>query len=324
MSLSRIQYDNIIREYERISTRHKHEADARREELYAKYPELEQIGIKIAALSVSTAKAKLLGQISSLADYKAEMNSLISRRADILKSAGHPDNYLDITYDCGNCHDTGYLDDGTKCSCFKKREIDILYSQSGIKDIIQTENFNTFSFDFYSDNNVDEVTGLSSLESIKNSVTVCKNFIKTFDDDFSNLYIFGKTGVGKTFLTHCIAYELLNTSHSVIYLSAVQLFELLAADTFKNANNGIIDDITSCDLLIIDDLGTEMTNSFTISSLFNCLNERLLKKRSTIISSNLSFNNIVDNYSDRLLSRILGNYKIIKVYGDDIRLKKRN
>lgn len=323
MSLNRIQYDNIIREYERIATKHKHEADRRREELYKEFPQLLEISDEISAISVATAKAKLLGQISSLSDYKSKMNELISRRTDILNNAGYPDNYLDITYDCSDCRDTGYTGTGTKCHCFKKRELEVLYAQSGVKDMVKTENFNTFCFDFYSDDNIDEVTGLSALTNIRNAVTVCKDFIKTFDNSFMNLYIYGKTGVGKTFLTHCIASELLNTSHSVIYLSAVQLFDLLAADTFKNANSGIIDDITNCDLLIIDDLGTEMTNSFTISALFNCLNERLLKKRSTIISSNLSFNKILDNYTDRLLSRILGNYKILKIFGDDIRLKKR-
>lgn len=115
--------------------------------------------------------------------------------------------------------------------------------------------------------------------------------MEEFGTEFENLFIYGDTGVGKTFLTNCIAKELMDKSYSVIYMSAVHMFEVLAEEQFgkseKNSQTGI-HDLTNCDLLIIDDLGTELINSFTKSSLFNCLNERFLKEKPVIISTNLS------------------------------------
>ena len=153
----------------------------------------------------------------------------------------------------------------------------------------------------------------------------CRDFIENFDKNFSNLYFYGDTGIGKTFLSNCVAKELMDRGYSVIYFTAFQLFDILSKGIFRREEEAIAahQNIFNCDLLIIDDLGTELTNSFTTSQLFLCLNERILRKKSTIISTNLGMNQLADIYSERVLSRISSNYTLIKLFGADIRILKR-
>ena len=170
-------------------------------------------------------------------------------------------------------------------------------------------------------------TGLSSFDTMQNAVKECRRFIDSFDLSFSNLFFYGDTGVGKTFLSNCVAKELLDTGHSVIYFTAFQLFEIFEKNTFhKTSDEDIIaahQNIFECDLLIIDDLGTEMLNSFTTSQLFLCLNERILRKKSTIISTNLPLVQVAETYSELIFSRISSHYIILKLFGDDIRIQKK-
>ena len=139
--------------------------------------------------------------------------------------------------------------------------------------------------------------------------------------------IYGNTGVGKTFISNCIAKELLDRSYTVIYLTSFQLFDILEKNKFsKDYDNPEIQNqfnfILSCDLLIIDDLGTELTNSFINTQLYLCINERYLREKSTIISTNLSLDNINTKYSERIFSRLISNYTLLKIVGADIRLTK--
>lgn len=208
---------------------------------------------------------------------------------------------------------------------FPKAEIDLLYTQSNLTDILKSENFSTFRMDYYSSDYIDAVSHKSSLDMAKEAFTVCRSFSDHFGSEFQNLLIYGSTGVGKTFLTHCIARELMDRIHSVIYVTSSQLFDLLGNREFGTNQQdrqagALLDD---CELLIIDDLGTELTNSFTVSQLFICLNDRILQKKSTIISTNLSLNEIKSIYSERTFSRISSNYRLLRLVGDDIRIKKK-
>lgn len=324
MALNNSQYDEIQRGYDDRQLRNKDILAARAKEVYAKAPELLDIEHSIAECSVASARRFFDGDQAAISDLKQQIASLRSHKAAILESLGYPADYLQQVYTCPDCKDTGFIN-GERCHCFTQQAIDMIYTQSNIKEILASENFSKFSFDYYSDDNTDPTTGLTSLQTAKKAYTICQNFIADFDTAFDNLYLYGNTGTGKTFLSNCVAKELLDKGHSVIYFTAFQLFDILSKGIFDKDNKAMAahQNIFDCDLLIIDDLGTELANSFTTSQFFLCLNERMLRKKSTIISTNLKIEEIADIYSERVLSRILSCYKIIKMFGNDIRIEKR-
>jgi len=324
VALNNSQYDMILRSYEQKQVHSRDMLDKRRKTVYNNVPELKEIHDSISLLSVSQARKLLNGDEKALADLKQQIRILIQRKTELLESAGYPADYLEPVYECPDCQDTGYIGN-KKCHCLQKAIIDLLYTQSNIKNILQRENFDTFSFAYHSDNHVDPVTGRSALANIRNAHYVAHDFVDTFGKDFRNLFLYGDTGVGKTFLTNCIAKELMDKAFSVIYLTAFEFFDTLAKSRFEKDEDAEMmnEHIFDCDLLIIDDLGTELTNSFTVSQLFLCINERILRRKSTIISTNLSLESLVDIYSERTFSRITSNYTMLKITGDDIRIKKK-
>ena len=194
-----------------------------------------------------------------------------------------------------------------------------------LSDILEKENFNTFNPDFYDNSHIIENLSLTARENILRVRDVCLDFVKHFDTAYDNLIFYGETGVGKTFLTHCIAKELLDTSHTVVYLTSLQLFDILEKNKFYKTdeyiNNEQVSYILNCELLIIDDLGTELANSFTTSQLYYFIEERHMKQKSTIISTNLSFQELRERYSERIFSRFTGYYNFYMIAGDDIRIK---
>lgn len=324
MALNNSQYDTIIRTYEQKQLHNRNVLDKRYETVYTKLPQLKELHQTISELSVKQARKLLEGDDNALQELKVQIKALSARSKEILISGGYPADYLEPIYECNDCRDTGYIGN-QKCHCFQKAVIDLLYTQSNLKHILQKENFDTFSFAYYSNNHVDPKTGTSSLANIKKAHAIARDFVATFEEEFKNLFIYGDTGVGKTFLSNCIAKELIDHSHSVIYLSSFELFDILAKSKFgKDADADQMNEhILDCDLLIIDDLGTEFANSFTVSQLFLCLNERLLRRKSTVISTNLSLEALVEMYSERTFSRITSNYTMLKLTGDDIRIKKK-
>lgn len=324
MALNNSQYDAIFRTYEQKQLKNHNILDKRQKDVYNKVPEISKINGQISYLSVQQGRRLLEGDESALLELKEQIRELSGRKIQLLTEAGYPADYLEPIYDCPDCKDTGYVDN-KKCHCFCKAAIDLLYTQSNLKNTLQKENFDTFSFKYYSDNYVDPKTGLSSLTTIKKAYQVAQEFIETFSTDFRNLFLYGDTGVGKTFLSNCIAKELIDRSYSVIYFSAFELFDTLAKSRFGKDDSAdeMNEHIFNCDLLIIDDLGTELANSFTVSQLFLCLNERLLRRKSTIISTNLSLEALANIYSERTFSRITSNYTMLKLTGDDIRIKKK-
>ena len=324
MALSNSQYDEIFRSYDAKQLKAQHDLEARTKDAYARSPRLREIDAEIASASVSSARRLLDGDESALSNLKKHLKDLRNEKQLLLKELHLPANYFEPVYECPDCRDTGYID-GKPCHCFTQQAINLIYAQSNIQDILAKENFSTLSFDYYPDDTVNPATGLTSLATAKAAVERCHRFIDEFDLVFSNLLFYGDTGVGKTFLSNCIAKELLDSGHSVIYFTAFQLFDILSKGVFEKDADAIAahQNIFDCDLLIIDDLGTELANSFTNSQLFLCINERILRKKSTIISTNLNISQIMDIYSERVLSRLMGHYDILKLFGDDIRLKKR-
>lgn len=324
MALSNAQYDQIMREYDQKQLRNRRLTFSRLGAAYASLPRLKEIDDAIASCSITQAKKRLEGDTNALLQLKEQLAAYRNEKAALLKEEGYDDNYFEPLYDCKDCKDTGYID-GKKCHCFQQAIINKVYAQSNIKNILERENFNEFRLDYYSDSEVDPITERTPKQTAVAARAACENFVETFDDKPKNLFFYGNTGVGKTFLTNCIAKELLDKGYSVIYFTAFQLFDILSKGVFEKDADAIEahKNIFDCDLLIIDDLGTEFSNSFTTSQLFLCVNERILRQKSTIISTNLSMNQMLESYSERTLSRISSNYTVLKLHGEDIRIKKR-
>lgn len=324
MPLHNTQYDTIMREYSRRQAASQHRLSEHRDEVYQKLPRIREIDDEVASLCTDRVRA-LLGKKPQTTDVslKEQIAELSEERTALLLANGYPEDYLTLTPVCPKCQDTGYVD-GRKCTCFKKAEIELLYAQSNLQAILQKENFEHFSFACYSDTITNEVTGLTARETAKNAYDTAWAFVHNFDRAFQNLFLYGNTGVGKTFLSHCIARELLESTHFVLYFSAFDLFDLMARSAFSRDEHPAEEEawIYDCDLLIIDDLGTELTNSFVSSQLFLCINERLMRQKSTIISTNLTLEQFSDTYSERTFSRIASNYQMLKLIGDDIRISR--
>ncbi|MBU5482469.1 ATP-binding protein [Blautia sp. MSJ-19] len=323
MALQNFQYDIIMREYNRRQSQVQHDLEERRREAFIRVPRLLEIDQEVAALSAQKARSLLQGESGSVDDLKAEVAALAQERISLLRQNGFSADYLEPHYFCPICQDTGYVD-GHKCTCFKKSEIELLYTQSNLTEILKKENFEHFSFDWYSDTIKNEATGLTARDTAKRAYDTARDFVRDFDRRTQNLFLYGSTGVGKTFLSHCIANELLKTAHCVLYFSAFDLFDRLAQTAFSRRSEADPGDdfIFDCDLLIIDDLGTELTNSFVSSQLFLCINERIARRKSTIISTNLKLEDFSATYSERTFSRIASNYQMLKLIGKDIRIQK--
>lgn len=326
MALSNSQYDAIMREYGRQQIENHHKLEERRKEIYARLPVVRQLEAEIAERSVACAKKLLEGDKSVLDRLKEDLKDLREQKALIIRAAGYPDDYLELHYRCPDCRDTGLID-GRKCHCFLQAQMKLLHSQSNLEDVLERENFKALSYEYYDDTEILPQLGITNAAYMRRVVAGCREFVRDFDKKHDNLLFTGSTGVGKTFLTNCIARELMDDFHSVIYLTASDLFDVFSRNKFDYDNAEDMKDmyrfILDCDLLIIDDLGTELNNSFTSSQLFYCINERMNMSRSTIISTNLTLARLRDSYTDRVTSRIMSGYRIIPLYGGDIRLLKK-
>ncbi|HKM03298.1 MAG TPA: ATP-binding protein [Lachnospiraceae bacterium] len=317
MSLNNVQYESILRSYEEKQLNSRHALEMRYEEVYKKTPSYKDLEDAISSISVSQGRKLLAGDEDALPELKIMIHELKEQKHLTLIKAGFSKDYLTPVYDCSLCKDTGYIN-GKKCLCFKQAIINLLYEQSNIRELLQTDNFSTLSFEYYQGDDLDK---------FKNAVDTCKNFVKNFNSDYHNLFFYGTVGTGKSFLSGCIAKELIEKGNVVIYFSSTALFEVLSKHTFdfkaKEELSHLLEDLYHCDLLIIDDLGTELTNAFVASQLFSCLNERHIRKNATIISTNLSLEELSDRYSDRIFSRITSHYEVCKLSGPDIRMYKK-
>lgn len=321
------QYNQIIREYDSRRLLNKHDLDKRLEQAYQLIPQLKSLDEELISLAAQSGRLALFGDDSSLKQLKEQIARLKEDQTKLLIENGLPADFLQMHYHCNKCKDTGYIGN-EKCTCFKQAIADLIYSDSNIQTILADENFSKFSFRYYSDDYVDETLGLSPLSNMQKVVAGCKQFIRHFNKCHDNLLLLGNTGVGKTFLANCIAKELLDKGYTVIYLTAFRLFDILERNKFGKDEDSTYEAsnqfeyILDCDLLIIDDLGTELNNSFTNSQLYLIINERLLRQKSTIISTNLSLPNINSVYGERIFSRIASSYSVHRIIGEDIRLHK--
>lgn len=324
MPLTNAQYDAVMRRYDEIREMHRHELLSREEEIETAVPYIKELDAEAGRLSLKAARARIADPSADLSAYKRDMQ-LISRKRDAaLLSHGYPTDYLEMQYDCPLCRDTGFID-GARCACFKKAANELLYRDYRLGDILKEENFSHFSLSYYPENMKDPSTGRSALELAQNALAVARRFPDNIGKPGNNLFLYGNAGVGKTFLSHCIAAEVLDRSSSALYFSAKDLFDLLADAAFERngRNSTSAEAIYECDCLTIDDLGTETVNSFSLPQLFYIINERILKNRSTIISTNLMLDQFAETYTERIFSRITSHYAIVKLIGQDIRMQKK-
>lgn len=328
MTLKASIYREILREYDSIRDTGAHNLRTRVREVYHICPRIEQIDREISQTGVQIARlvlSKTEQTQSLLGEMKTHMKELKTEKIRLLKANNFPEDFLSPQYQCEKCKDTGYIDNEI-CSCFHQKLVDKAYHQSNLKKIIQKENFDFFDFRYYSDE-TDPRENTSPLVNIRNIYNICLKFVENFDHEPANLLLYGNTGLGKTFLCNCIAKDLMDAGHPVLYQTAPQLFKMIEDNRFhRNEDDPPIDymeDILSVDLLIIDDLGTEFSTVLSSSELFHILNTRLLEKKPVILSTNLSPAMMLDQYSDRIVSRIMGNYLMLKFFGDDIRVKKK-
>lgn len=325
MVLTNSQYQQLMSKYYERQYKVKDIMDQRYEKATTAIPELLELDRQIRDLSLAHARARLHNQDGEC-DLSAEIHKISEQKEQLLVKNGFSADYLKPVYECPDCQDTGYIN-GVKCHCFEKEIVNFLYSQSNLKTVLEHENFSHFNIEYYPDDYTEEATGLTPRDNMKHVLATAKSFVSDFATEPANLLIYGNTGVGKTFLTNCIAKELLDRSHTVVYLTSLKLFDILETykfdrDISQAEKDATISYILTSDLLIIDDLGTELNNSFTSSQLYHCIDTRLTNRRSTIISTNLSFDDLREQYSERIFSRITSNYTLLKITGDDIRLKK--
>ena len=198
---------------------------------------------------------------------------------------------------------------------------------SNISRMLEKENFTTLDTSIFSSEK-DPESNISPQQNMLQIVSICESFILDFDkDNGENLLFYGDTGLGKTFMCNCIAKSLLDKGHLVIYQTAFKMFEIIEEYKFHNINNSIskenYNNLFECDLLIIDDLGTELTNTFTVSELFMILNTRLLNKKKTIISTNFSLSKLAETYTERISSRIFDKFTLVKFVGKDLRWESK-
>ncbi len=325
MALTNAQYNMIMREYEEQQAQDRRERMERLEEAYAAIPQLKSLDAGIGTLAADCARDLLAGDEEAPARFRESAAKIKARREELLLDAGFPADYTEMRYRCPDCKDTGFID-GRRCHCFEEARTRILYDQSSLRDILGRENFSTLDADIYDDDVMIPEFGMSQREYMKNIVEQCRAFAVSFPQKGRNILFTGPTGVGKTFLSNCIAKELIDRSFSVIYLVAQDFFEILSRyrfgkddeETAREAYRGILD----CDLLILDDLGTEVNSSFVSSQLFYCINERIEREKGTIISTNLSLKGLRDRYSDRVTSRLMSAYDMMPLYGNDLRLRQ--
>ncbi len=317
MPLTNTQYDRIFRQYEEKQRQSRLETERRRDYVYEHFPKYRALEDETASLSVAQGKKLLFGDETALKKLRENLAALREQKKKLLLDAGLPADYLDPIFVCPDCRDTGYVN-REKCHCLRQAEISLLYEQSGLQEMLANNNFSLLSYEYHSG---------EDLSHFEKAVENCKNFIKNFDSDYHNLFFYGTVGTGKSFLSGCVAKELMDQGHSVIYFGATGLFDLLSSTSFdtksREERQNTYSDLYQCDLLIIDDLGTELTNQFTASQLFSLLNERNIGRKATIISTNLSLRELQDRYSDRIFSRITSNFEVCKLTGPDIRMYQK-
>ena len=319
MGYNRENYARIREEYSRKYLVAQDAADRRKFELQTEIPELWALDKEIAR-----AGSEIMGAVFAAAT-PAEKDALVERakeknqalqkaRAALLLKNGYPVDYTDVQYECDLCGDTGFV--GTKmCTCMRKALILAGYESSGIANLLREQTFESFSLDVCGNDP-------TVLRQMQNNVNALRTFAENFSDKKAESFLLmGGTGRGKTHLSSAVAGRVIERGYDAYYISAVNLFRSFEKLQFGKGN-GNAEDAARCfdaDLLIIDDLGTELLSQFTVSVLYDVIDTRINKRKSTLISTNLNKMDLQKRYWDRVTSRLFGEYRPLIFGGVDVR-----
>ncbi|MBQ9631463.1 MAG: ATP-binding protein [Lachnospiraceae bacterium] len=345
MSLSNEQYNQIMSVYEERQYLHRRETEKRRQKLYARFPRVMAIEAEIRQLAIEEVAERLGGRdgasravpgpdalgrqgssggagmprSAGRAERLERIEALRREKEQLVEASG----YTEVPFVCPDCEDTGYVD-GRRCHCFDQLVLDRFGDSH--TDQAAGLTLEDFSLEPYPAEYMDEQTGRSSLELAKAARARAKDFVAQFGTAFENILLIGKTGTGKTHLSACIGGELLAAGRTVCYLTAFELFATLKKEAFSRgeAQSEDYTRLFSCELLIIDDLGTEFITTMTNSQLFELVNERIRRRRATLISNNLELSELGEVYTERMISRFVEYYTTLKLVGPDIRILKRS
>lgn len=311
-----------VQEIQRILSERQLEAHRRylekREEIFRKLPELEELEEKVRTFSLSVAGEMQQGNREGLLRLKEEIGKLHQEKEALLKTAGYRiEDLEEEEHFCPLCQDTGYVD-GKKCQCFLKLQGELLYRQSRMGAVLERENFSKFQLERFDNKEKLGQCGNKTLrEYIKEIRDYLTNYCEEYPKNNRSILFTGSTGTGKTYFLHSIAKALLDRGVSVLYFTATGLFEYFSKRMREEDTEDYIEEV---DVILIDDLGTEFSNSFTTSRFFALLNQRILDRKTMLISTNLNFKELREMYSDRVVSRFMSDYEIIPLYGKDQRL----
>jgi DNA replication protein DnaC len=292
-------YDKVKFELEKRRRDAVAQADARSAELRERSEELREIDAELSGTGLLLFKTACSG--GDITPIRERNQYLVEKRREVIKSLGYPEDYTDVHYTCKNCSDTGFIGGTKMCSCFREALIKATIASSGIGELIDKQTFENFDLNWYKGE--DEV-----LEKMNANLAAAKSYVKNFAKKRSNLLLIGKTGTGKTHISTAIAREIISQGFDVVYDSAQNIVADFEADKFRSGygTEPKSEKYLECDLLIIDDLGTEFSSQFTVSCLYNLINTRANRAMATIISTNLSAEELAIKYEDRIYSRLVG------------------
>lgn len=317
-------YQNEIKKiYEDIQQEEQNNLKKRQKEIYEKFPRIAGIEREIASLCLNLSATILKNPSNkdiSLSQLKEKITNLKVEKTELLVQNGYSMNYLELQYKCPKCKDTGFI--GKKpCICYKRKLVNLYYERSELKEILKYNNFDYFNINYYSAKK-SSTEPESPRHNIERTLTKLQKFINNFDKTSENFLFYGNSGTGKTFLSHCTAKELLDKGYLVVYRTAESLIQNLRNIKF-NGDSMSEELLLNCDLLIVDDLGTEQISDFSLMEFFNLLNKKLLLHKKMLFSTNYALEDLLKIYSERITSRIFGNFTLCKFYGEDIRIKKK-
>lgn len=321
MSYNRLNMVRLKKQYADMRDSAELAAGKRLSEVYASIKGLTEIDTKLAEshLALLSGIVKNGNDIESGIDEIRNENLILQNlRRELLVKNGYPADYTDVHYNCPECGDTGYIG-VDMCDCLKRALVIEGIKSSGIGNLFQRQTFDTFDLEYYKSN-------IHSQQQMRAIFSRCVEYVDEFDDTSRNLLLIGNTGLGKTHLSTSIAGAVIERGFDVVYETVINLFSDFEAERFgkgpkENADSNPTEKYFTCDLLIIDDLGTELTNQFTVSVLYNLINTRLNRGKSTIINTNCTHDELRKNYDDRLTSRLFGEFEVMLFIGDDVRYK---